>query len=87
MQCSFCVCDVVEMRGEIGETFVATINGRLAQISINVETKCAIIMKVIPGPEPCTKYSYLIKFMNFQFPIEVDEDYILKCVDKIECCK
>ena len=79
----FCVCDTVEMEGEIGQTFPAIIDGSWNQISITVETKCGIITKVIPGPRPGTECSYMIKFMCFQFPIEVDEDYI---VHMKQCC-
>lgn len=73
----FCEGDVVSMKGEIGQKFVAKINGSYAEILINLETKCGVITKVIPGPECGTEFSYMIKYMCFQFPIEVDEDYIL----------
>ena len=74
----FQVDEKIEVRGYIGGTFLATIDGILTSLPINVETKYGIITKVIPGPRLGTEYSYMIKFMCYTFPIEVDEDYITK---------
>jgi len=74
----------IEMKGVIGETFMATINGILTELPINVETKYGIIKAVIyhgNGKE----YSYMIKYMCYEFPVEVDEDYILKYKHRSLC--
>ncbi|HEY6437918.1 MAG TPA: hypothetical protein VIY47_15115 [Ignavibacteriaceae bacterium] len=78
----FSVNEKIEIVGFIGETFLATINGVLTTLPINAETKYGIITKIIPGSRPGLEYAYMIKFMNYQYPVEVDEDYITK----IDCC-
>jgi len=73
----FVVNQVIEMKGVIGQTFLATINGILTELPINAETKCGIIKEVIYHGNK-KEYSYMIKYMPYEFPVEVDEDYILK---------
>jgi hypothetical protein len=75
------VGETIEIKGVIGQTFVATIDGGLVELPINVETKCGIITKILPGATCGREYSYMIKFMCYQFPIQVEEDYIVhqKC--------
>lgn len=77
----FSVDEKIEIVGFIGETFLATIDGVLTTLPINAETKYGIITKIIPGSRPGAEYSFMIKFMNYQFPVEVDED----CITKIGC--
>ena len=71
----FQVDEQVEIKGYIGGTFVAVINKQLVTLPINQETKTGIITKVIPGPV----YSFMIKFICYEFPIEVSIDNITKC--------
>ncbi|HEY6438078.1 MAG TPA: hypothetical protein VIY47_15920 [Ignavibacteriaceae bacterium] len=80
------VGEKIRIKGELGQTFLATINGGLVSITIGPETDTGIITKIIPGPRPGTEYSYMIKFMSFQYPVEVDEDYITKFKDCNDKC-
>jgi hypothetical protein len=79
----FQVEEKIEIKGFIGQTFLATINGALVELPINVETKFGIIKKIIPGSSLDSENSYMIKFMHFEFPVEVDEDYITKYHHKV----
>lgn len=72
----FQVGDTVQMKGVIGEYFTAKANGGYMQILITEETKCGVITKIISGPTLQSEESYMIKYMSFQYPIEVDEDYV-----------
>jgi hypothetical protein len=76
------VHEEIEIKGFIGQTFLATINGAITELPINAETKYGIITKIIPGASYDKESSYMIKFMPYEFPIEVDEDYITKCHHK-----
>jgi hypothetical protein len=75
----YCVNEKIEIKGFIGQTFLATINGALTQLPINAETKFGCITKIVPGESYDKENSYMIKFMCYEFPVEVDEDYITKC--------
>ena len=80
----FCIGDKVEMRGVIGQSFLATINGELVTIPINVETKFGIIANIVPGLTFSEESEYMIKFMHYTYPMKVDEDYIM--APKCHCC-
>lgn len=74
----FCVGEKIEIKGYIGGSFLTIIDGLLTSLPITLETKNGIITKIIPGPRPGTEFSYMIKFMCYEFPVEVDEDYVMK---------
>lgn len=72
----FHVGETVQMKGVIGQYFTAKANGEYIQILINEETKYGVITKIISGPTLTSEESYMIKYMNFQYPIEVEENYV-----------